>query len=89
MSRYSPVVLARDLCVPEPSDSANARSVFSELANMDFPAVEFAEQRTVTPPQTHLHTITGIVSPLDCFPPQPADSEVSQPEPSHTINSCE
>lgn len=40
VSSYSPVVLVSDLCVPEPSDSGNARSVFSELANKDFPAVE-------------------------------------------------
>lgn len=76
-------MLASDLCVREPSDSGIARSVLPELANTDVPAVELAEQRTVIPHQTHLHTGTGIALPLHCFISQPVNSEVSQPELSH------
>lgn len=50
---------------------------------LSVPAVELAEQRTVIPHQTHLHTGTGIASPLHCFISQPVNSEVSQPELSH------
>lgn len=84
MPSYSPVLFTSDLCVPEPSDSGDARSVFPELANVDVSTVELAEQRTVIPLQTHLHTVTSIVAPQDCFTPQPVNSEVSQPELSHT-----
>ncbi|KAL4007900.1 hypothetical protein ACER0C_001752 [Sarotherodon galilaeus] len=80
---YSPAVLTSDLCVPEPSDSCNARSVSSELASMNVSPVELAEPRTVILHQTHLHTATSIVAPQNCFN-QPVCSEVSQSELSHT-----
>ncbi|KAL4000657.1 NLR family CARD domain-containing protein 3 [Sarotherodon galilaeus] len=81
--RYSPAVLTSDLCVPEPSDSCNARSDLPELANMDVSTVELSEPKTVILHQTHLHTVTSIVALQNCFT-QPVHSEVSQSELSHT-----
>lgn len=80
---YSPAVLTSDLCVPEPSDSCNARSVSSELASMNVSPVGLAEPKTVILRQTRLHTATTTVAPQNCFT-QAVHSEVSQSELSHT-----
>ncbi|XP_026003289.1 uncharacterized protein LOC113009291 [Astatotilapia calliptera] len=76
VSDHSPVALASNLCVFEPS-------IFFDLADMNVSPVEIAEPKTVIPHQTLLHSATSIVAPQNCFT-QPLDSEVSQSELSHT-----